>query len=224
MPTDPHQRDPTQQRSRGPLVVLAGTIAAAIFALDQATKAWALTQLQGKPAVILHSGVLELELVFNTGSAFGILRDAPWARAFFITVTVSSLFYFAYLLRTLATRRPSAFIALGSILGGSLGNLTDRLIRVVHRRQYFSRGFRFEDVVDHATIIQTSLEEGRTWSEFPQHAVVDFIVIYYRPHHRWPAFNVADIALSCGIAVFIFFLYRYISDISTSGPPSPTRL
>jgi signal peptidase II len=32
--------------------------------------------------------------------------------------------------------------------------------------------------------------------------VVDFILLFYRSFH-WPAFNVADSAITCGVAVFV---------------------
>lgn len=37
--------------------------------------------------------------------------------------------------------------------------------------------------------------------------VIDFIDIYYRSYH-WPAFNVADISITCGVCLWIFVELR----------------
>jgi len=37
--------------------------------------------------------------------------------------------------------------------------------------------------------------------------VIDFIDIYYRGYH-WPAFNVADIAITCGVCLWVYMELR----------------
>ena len=39
--------------------------------------------------------------------------------------------------------------------------------------------------------------------------VVDFIVVYYWPGKRWPAFNIADAALVAGVLLFMIYLRRH---------------
>jgi len=44
---------------------------------------------------------------------------------------------------------------------------------------------------------------GNLWDRLSQGYVIDFVVIYYGQWH-WPAFNVADSAISVGAAMLIF--------------------
>jgi signal peptidase II len=45
--------------------------------------------------------------------------------------------------------------------------------------------------------------------------VIDFIDVYVGPHH-WPAFNVADSAISVGAAFLIFSLLRHKEEVAAS--------
>ena len=44
---------------------------------------------------------------------------------------------------------------------------------------------------------------------YKRHGVVDFLVFYYWPDKRWPAFNVADVALVAGVILFMLFLRKH---------------
>ena len=158
--------------SRGSRIALAAVLAAVSLFLDLWTKAWAWDTLRDAPGWILKKGLLHFEFAFNTGSAFGFLRDASWSRFFFIAITLAALVYLARLAQTLPTRGRAAFVAIGLIAGGALGNLYDRLFRV------------YEDA----------------------YGVVDFIVVFYWPGNRWPAFNIADAALVAGVLLFLLVL------------------
>jgi signal peptidase II len=93
------------------------------YGLDRVTKVWAEATLPGAP-IDLIPGVLTLRFTENSGGAFSIGRSAPW---FFVGVTtVVSLVIVATAFRH--TSRGVA-VALGLVLGGALGNLTDRAIR-----------------------------------------------------------------------------------------------
>jgi signal peptidase II len=50
-----------------------------------------------------------------------------------------------------------------------------------------------------------------------QYGVVDFIVVYYWPGKRWPAFNIADAALVAGVLLFMIYLRRH------GDPASPEK-
>lgn len=43
---------------------------------------------------------------------------------------------------------------------------------------------------------------GNATDRFRHGAVIDFLDFYYQGHH-WPAFNVADSAICCGVAIYI---------------------
>lgn len=109
------------RRSRAAAVLFLTALTA--YGLDRVTKLWAEATLPGDP-VDLIPGALTLRFTENSGGAFSIGRSAPW---FFVGVsTIVSLVIVATAFRH--TNRAVA-AALGLVLGGALGNLTDRAIR-----------------------------------------------------------------------------------------------
>lgn len=109
------------RRSRAAAILFLTALGA--YGLDRVTKLWAEATLPGTP-IDLVPGVLTLRFTENSGGAFSIGRSTPW---FFVGVTtIVSLVIVATAFRH--TSRAVA-AALGSVLGGALGNLTDRAIR-----------------------------------------------------------------------------------------------
>jgi signal peptidase II len=108
--------------SRGATILFA--TAAAVWLLDRLTKLWVEQQLAGRPPLRLIPGVLDLRFTTNSGGAFSIGQSAPWLFAG-ATIVVSLLIV------ATAWRHTSTLtcVALGLILGGALGNLTDRIVR-----------------------------------------------------------------------------------------------
>ena len=105
----------------GAVVLFAA--AGAAYLLDRLTKVWAERTLPGSP-IDLIPGVLTLRFTTNSGGAFSIGGSTPWI---FVTATiVVSLVIVATAFRHRSTL-PA--VALGLILGGALGNLTDRIVR-----------------------------------------------------------------------------------------------
>jgi signal peptidase II len=93
------------------------------YLLDRVTKIWAEATLPGAPIDVIP-GVLTLRFTTNSGGAFSIGQSTPWI---FVTATaVISLLIVVTAFRH--TERMTAF-ALGLILAGALGNLTDRIVR-----------------------------------------------------------------------------------------------
>lgn len=105
------------------LATLLYPVAAAAYLLDRITKFLVEDRLAGRPPVRLIPGVLDLNYTTNSGGAFGLGRSAPLVFAV-ATVVVA----IAIGVASLRLSRPSAAIALGLILGGALGNLTDRVV------------------------------------------------------------------------------------------------
>jgi signal peptidase II len=160
-------------------LVLAGVVAAITLGLDLWSKAWAWEHLREGETVTVIEKWAYFEFGFNTGSAFSFLRDASYARVVFILVTLLALAYMVKLALTLPTRWRSAYVAIAMVAGGAMGNLHDRLVRVMELRG-----------------------ESR-------YGVVDFIKVYYWPDKPWPTFNVADIALVAGVALLFLFLTKH---------------
>jgi signal peptidase II len=97
--------------------------AAAAYAVDRISKVWVEHTLAGRPPLEVVPGVLSLNYTTNSGGAFGLGRSASWIFATATIVVASIIVGVSFRL----TRRPVA-VALGLILGGALGNLTDRAV------------------------------------------------------------------------------------------------
>lgn len=95
-----------------------------IIALDQGTKYWALTTLTiGKPVPVLGEA-LQWLLVKNSGAAFSFASNATWVFTLISAAVAVLILLNLYRLRALVWS-----IFAGLVLGGTLGNLTDRLLR-----------------------------------------------------------------------------------------------
>jgi signal peptidase II len=98
-----------------------------ILGLDVVLKSWVHQQLDYLQ-VIAVTPFFNLVHVHNTGAAFSFLADAGgWQRWFFVGVAATVSIGLAWLL----AKSPNWVerLALAVLLGGALGNLTDRLYR-----------------------------------------------------------------------------------------------
>ena len=102
--------------------LLFGTAVGA-YVLDRVTKVWAEGSLSGRPPIEVLAGVLHLTYTTNSGGAFGFGQSAPWLFAGATILVVGIIL----VVSTRLERRLVA-LALGLVLGGALGNLTDRAI------------------------------------------------------------------------------------------------
>ncbi len=97
--------------------------AAVVVLLDQATKQWALTELDhGRTIDVLWT--LRLRLVFNRGTAFSLAEGAGPLLAVVALAVVATLVFSNRWIRT----RPMS-LTVGLIAGGAIGNLVDRVVR-----------------------------------------------------------------------------------------------
>ncbi len=108
-------------RRRG-AAILFGTAAIA-YVLDRVTKIWAERTLADAPIELVR-GALTLRYTTNSGGAFSLGQSAPWLFAG-ATIAVSLVI----VATSFRHRDPVVAVALGLILGGALGNLTDRALR-----------------------------------------------------------------------------------------------
>ncbi|MFV1982292.1 MAG: signal peptidase II [Thiohalomonadales bacterium] len=148
-----------------------------VIILDQITKQIAVASLVLCEYYPCESvGVMpmfDFTLMYNRGAAFSFLNDADgWQRwAFSAIAIVVSGFIFMWIKKLTPSEKWIA-IALAFILGGALGNVSDRLI------------FGY---------------------------VIDFIHVYIETDgvkHYWPAFNIADSAISIGATMLIIDMIR----------------
>lgn len=104
-------------------LLLAGT-AVAIYIADQVTKALVVATLPFGARQEVIGDVVQLWHVRNTGAAFSLFPGATWL---FMVVTAGALVMIAWCYRAFRTRGVWIHVILGAVLGGTLGNLTDRL-------------------------------------------------------------------------------------------------
>ena len=116
---------PTASRGFGGHFLPFAAVTLIIYIADQATKLLIVNNLRLYES-IPESGLLRLTHVTNTGSAFGLLRGQT---EFLILVSIIGVLGVLFYYR--ANGRESALLrySLALLLGGALGNLTDRLAR-----------------------------------------------------------------------------------------------
>ena len=94
-----------------------------IWLFDFATKVWALTSLSSEPRKIIGN-FLQFTLVHNSGAAFNFATGFAIAFSLLALAVVIAAIYFAPKITSRGWQ-----ISIGLLLGGVLGNLTDRIFR-----------------------------------------------------------------------------------------------
>lgn len=119
-----HPAPTPQKRPSRQLIALLVGVALVGYGLDQATKAWASNALDPARPKHLVGSLLQLRLTHNPGAAFSIATNATWVLTIVAAVVIVATIFIARRLRS----KPWA-CALGLLIGGALGNLTDRFVR-----------------------------------------------------------------------------------------------
>ncbi|MCP4806142.1 MAG: signal peptidase II [Proteobacteria bacterium] len=156
---------------------LFAVVAVVGIVLDQLTKMWVRGNLElGRGRVSVIDGFFEIVHVENTGAAFGMLSDQPWAMYVFIPFTLIAVGVLISLLRELPDEAVFMPVSLGLILAGAIGNFLDRAI--------------YQSVTD---FLRFYVESG---------GLADFLYEQFGTR-EWPSFNVADICIVVGVILFI---------------------
>lgn len=111
--------------------------ALAILVADQVTKALVVANLAIGEQVALLGDMVQVWHVQNRGAAFSLFQGGT---VIFLVVSVLSIAMVAYFYRTMRDRSPWLHLVLGIVLGGTLGNFTDRL-RQGYVTDWLSVGF-----------------------------------------------------------------------------------
>ncbi len=114
----------TALTSRARLAATLYATAALIYGLDRLTKVLAEEHLAERPPIEVIPGVFQLRYTTNPGGAFGLFGGLTW-----LFVTVSVLVVGAILVASFHLPTRTSAVALGLVLAGAVGNLTDRVIR-----------------------------------------------------------------------------------------------
>jgi signal peptidase II len=110
-------------------------VAALTWGLDLASKIWAVNNLSARSPVEILGSVFQLTLVRNPGAAFSFATGATVVFTGIAVAAVIVIIYYSSKITSLGWAT-----TLGLLLGGVLGNLTDRLFR--------SPGFFKGEVID----------------------------------------------------------------------------
>jgi len=127
---DPHTPEPSSAvavpspAKRRRLFLLLASIAVVTYLLDQLSKWWAIRALSDEDPRDLIGSFLRLDLIRNPGAAFSIGTGNTWV------LTIIAVVVLVVVVRVSRRLGSSGWAwALGLLLGGALGNLTDRIIR-----------------------------------------------------------------------------------------------
>jgi signal peptidase II len=132
----------------------------------------------GEERVVIEN-FFNLTYVRNYGAAFGFMRGMHegFREFFFMTITPIFLLVILSMMRTLPDNDRISVWALSSVFAGAIGNYIDRI--------------RLGYVID---FLDFYLPKG----------VLPFGGGFPQQNLHWPAFNVADMAIVCGVLVLAF--------------------
>ncbi len=149
---------------------------------DQATKWLVTVEMREFESIPLLGDLLRLTYIHNTGAAFGILMQQ---RLLLITVTVIAVAVMLWYRRSLPAADVWPRFGLTLIIGGAIGNFIDRL--------------RLGKVIDFLDVDIPDLTVGP----------FDFFnTTFHWQIARWPAFNVADSAITVGLCFLVWHLWQ----------------
>lgn len=106
-------------------------ISAVVFALDAFTKRLVKAEVPLYSSVDLIPGLFRITHLENTGAAFSLFADSsgPWASRLLILFSLTALVVISLLLWRNGSVMNLTTVSLALFLGGTLGNLCDRLAR-----------------------------------------------------------------------------------------------
>jgi len=181
-PTEP---DAALLDERRPTYVFFGIVASLSLGADVASKAWAEIELSKRtlldPAIIILRDHLTFTLAYNKGGAWGLLQGASESvrRPFFLLVSVLAIAFIVSLYGRLAPGQRALKWGLPLVLGGALGNLSDRITR--------------SSVIDF-------IDYRADWIESMNAFIARWFKGWSVTDH-WPTFNVADISICIGVGL-----------------------
>ena len=189
-----------------PSFLFFGIVAAISLVADVTSKAWAELTLSKRtaldPAIVLITDHLSFTLAYNRGGAWGLLQNASEMirRPFFLLVSGLAIAFIVSLYGRLGTGQRALKWGLPLVLGGALGNLSDRIIR--------------SSVIDF-------IDFRANWIESMNHGIGKLAHGWGITDH-WPTFNVADVSICVGVGLMA--LDMFVSKRGHQGRVSPAQL
>ncbi len=105
--------------------VLVFSAAAIVLFIDQLAKLLIKKNFQLNESIQIINNILNLTYITNNGSAFGMFKGFNSIFIIFSIIVIFAIFYF---LKKINQNEKLLQISVGLLLGGTLGNLADRLI------------------------------------------------------------------------------------------------
>jgi signal peptidase II len=160
-----------------------GVVSAISLFADISTKVWAeivINQRGFEPINIIGNN-FNITLAYNQGGAWGLFASADKLvrLPFFLAVSVFAIFFIVSLYSRLAPSQKALKWGLPMVLGGALGNLSDRITRA-----------QVIDFIDYRA----------DWVMHANAFVAQYVKNWAVTDH-WPTFNVADIAICIGVGL-----------------------
>jgi len=151
-------------------------IAAIVLVCDQVTKWWVVAHMPFGTEWQIHPAFFSLVHYRNKGAAFGFLSgwDSQFRDIFFYVLAFLALGLLFSLVKQVPDDRKAKVLPIALIFGGALGNILDRIFR--------------GSVVDFLLVHWDNQHVSWSLGTFS----LDFDLI-------WPAFNVADSAITVGV-------------------------
>jgi signal peptidase II len=104
--------------------MLLGITAVVVYTADQLSKMWVMTTLTEGVSEPVLGDFLQFYFVRNPGAAFSLASGTTWIFSILAAVVTVVIIVFARKIRSIAWA-----VVFGLLLGGTLGNLTDRLTK-----------------------------------------------------------------------------------------------
>jgi signal peptidase II len=152
------------------LLAMLVLVTAPVLALDQISKLYVSSHFQLYATYTLIPDWLDVTYTLNPGAAFSLFANMPatFRESFFMLLSAAAFVVMILLIARRMTTTSTAF-ACALVLGGTIGNLIDRVVR------------------------------GR---------VIDFIYFHHEAF-RYPVFNLADAAITTGVALILLFSWLH---------------
>jgi len=147
-----------------------------VFILDQASKLWVQSNLTLGDTIPVIPNIFDLVHITNRGAAFGILSGMADPYRFIILTVISAVAVAVIILYywSVPSDRKAIQIPLALIMGGAAGNIFDRIV--------------------HGAVVDfLSFHWYNRWARLD---------LFGYPFHfklEWPAFNIADMAITCSV-------------------------
>jgi len=193
-----------------PSYLFFGIVAALSLAADITTKVWAelvINQRGFEPIKIIGENV-SVTLAYNQGGAWGLFStaDEMIRKPFFVGVSCLAVFFIISLYSRLHSTQTALKWGLPLVLGGALGNLSDRITR--------------SQVIDF-------IDYRADWVLSMNSFIRQYVSGWTLTDH-WPTFNVADVAICIGVVLMGVDMFTHRpgahsvrKTVPPSGPSKP---